>query len=564
MRYLCGLVFIILLSSAVSAIELASKARPAISTSEVKEYKEIPPNAEEIGTVSASVFSYFGGAEAKRDIRKQAAAAGANGFTIIEKNVSGGGIGPLGKPSAKSYDVTAVIFYVDSYTTSTEESTSIGSKIGVIPFSPQGIEEEEAEIVAKMITKKISIDAEVVDHDDMMEALDDVDCDDEDDWNERECIQDVGKELDIDYILAGSIRKTEEVVITEISLYDINEETAVWSHQYRYEGSIENFGLTYPQKIADEVTNVLYKSMREKKTQASEESQENDRKSITSSDIGIVRGATIGLKSLFTLGKVTGTQSPAGFSVMFLFPTSDKSHARVRAGIPSWHHERNTNASGKEYPDPYLLLEHAWGWKSFGVSAGLAYMYMQRYTGRTLVQYDASYTFKYDPFNAFNLVVSIRGGRSKAGFHGMVSFPLAFTIDRDNMNFLIEYCAGGVFGVKKTKFGIGSSGMFKRRYADKVTIDDGDTVYTENVDNDIWGDDYNRSDHLAREFFCLLPHIKFAQLFGDYFVASLTLDLGGIIIPRPQSKESWKPSIGCDFIFSFGKLDGPNLYDGTF
>ena len=90
----------------------------------------------------------------------------------------------------------------------------------------------------------------------------------------------------------------------------------------------------------------------------------------------------------------------------------------------------------------------------------------------------------------------------------------------------------------------------------------GNSVTT--IDIEDYNDAYFRSDHRVREFYCLLPHIKVAQLFGDNIVASLTLDLGGIIIPRPESKESWKPSIGCDFVFSFGKLDGPNLYDGTF
>ena len=461
--------------------------------------------------------------------------------------------------------LTLVLFVTGiSFNAFTSETMTMGLKIGVIPFSPQEIEEEEAEIIAKMITKKISIDAEIVDHDDMMEALDDVDCDDEDDWNERECIQGVGKELEIDYILAGSIRKMGEVIITEISLYDINEETAVWSHQFRYEGSIENFGLSYPQKIADEVTKVLYKSIGEKKTQTSEESQESDQISTTSSDIGIVRGATIGVKGLFTLGTIKESQSPVGFSAMFLYPTSEKSHVKVRGGIPLWHSEHNSRTVNKDYPDPYVTLEHAWGWKSFGFSAGLAYMYMQRYTGRTMVTADTSYTFKYDPVNAFNLILSLRGGRTHAGFYGLFSFPMAFTIDRDKLNYLIEFCAGGVFGVKKTKFGIGTSGIFKRRFADNVIIDAGDSVYTVKIDNDFWDGDYFRDDHSVTEYFWLLPHLKVAQLFGDYFVASLTLDLGGIIIPRPQSKESWKPSLGCDFIFSFGKLDGPNLYDGTF
>ena len=104
--------------------------------------------------------------------------------------------------------------------------------------------------------------------------------------------------------------------------------------------------------------------------------------------------------------------------------------------------------------------------------------------------------------------------------------------------------------------------MFKRRYADEATVVSGNSVTT--IDIEDYNDAYFRSDHRVREFYCLLPHIKVAQLFGDNIVASLTLDLGGIIIPRPESNESWKPSLGLEFFFSFGKLDVPNLYDGTF
>lgn len=456
-----------------------------------------------------------------------------------------------------------------------QESTAIGSKIGVIPFSPMGIEEDESEFIARMIAKKLSTDKTVIEHDEMMEALDDVDCDDEEDWNKKSCIQEVSDELGADYILAGSIGKVGQSIVAVVTLYDLNKSESVLSKQYSSEGSIESFALSNPGKIAEDVSAILNKRAEVSKADpaqptviteetAEPEKIETRKVNFPTIDNGIVKGATIGVKGIFTLGTIDESQSPVGFSAMFLYPTTEKSHLRVRGGIPLWHSENNSRTVNKNYPDPYITLEHAWGWKSFGLSAGLAYMYMQRYTGRTMMSGSALYTFKYDPFNAFNFVLSIRGGRTKAGFHGMVSFPLAFTIDRENMNYLIEYCAGGVFGAKKTKFGIGTSGMFKRRYADKVTVDEGDTVYTVKVDDDLWGNDYYRSDHRAREFFCFLPHIKVAHLFGDFFVASLTLDIGGIIIPRPESKDSWKPAIGCDFIFSFGALDGPNLYDGTF
>ncbi len=454
-----------------------------------------------------------------------------------------------------------------------QESTAIESKIGVIPFSPMGIEEEESEFIARMIAKKLSADKTVIEHDEMMEALDDVDCDDEEDWNKKSCIQEVSNELGADYILAGSIGKVGQSIVAVVTLYDLNKSESVLSKQYSSEGSIESFALSNPGKIAEDVSAILNKRAEVSRadpaqlTVITDETAEpvkiETRKvDFPTIDNGIVKGATIGVKGIFTLGTIDESQSPVGFSAMFLYPTGEKTHIRFRAGIPSWHSENNSMMEGKDYPDPYITLEHAWGWKSFGLSAGLAYMHMQRFTGITEINSGIPYTFKYDPFNAFNFVFSLRGGRTMAGFHGMISFPLAFTIDRQNMNYVIEYCIGGAFGAKKTKVGIGSSGMFKRRYADEVTVVTGNSVTTMDIED--YNDYYYRSDHRVREFFCLLPHIKVAHLFGDFFVASLTLDIGGIIIPRPESKDSWKPAIGCDFIFSFGALDGPNLYDGTF
>ena len=468
-----------------------------------------------------------------------------------------------------------VVLCGNYFNVSSQESTTTGSKIGVIPFSPMDIDEDECEFIAKMISRKLSVDKTVVDHEDMMDALDDVDCDDEEDWNKKSCVKEVGDELNADYILSGSIGKVGNAIVAEVTLYDLNTSESVFSKQYSSEGSIESFALSNPNQIAEDVTTVLNERGEKSEVEPVQEPVVAEEKtepvktkpkkvSFPTIDNGIVKGATFGVKGLFALGESDGAQSPAGFGVMFLYPTGEKTHFRFRGGVPTWHSQNNSRTVNKDYPDPYIALEHAWGWKSFGISAGLAYMYMQKYTGRTKISSYTTYTFKYDPFNAFNVVVSLRGGRTMAGFHGMISFPMAFTIDRDNMNYAIEYCIGGVFGAKKTKVGIGSSGMFKRRYADKVTINDGDSVFTVEIDNNIWNDEYYRGDHRVREFYCLLPHIKVAHLFGDNIVASLTLDLGGIIIPRPESKESWKPSIGCDFIFSFGKLDGPNLYDGAF
>jgi len=60
-------------------------------------------------------------------------------------------------------------------------------------------------------------------------------------------------------------------------------------------------------------------------------------------DNGIVEGISFGVKGLFALGSVEEAQrperaqSPAGFMVFSLFPLTERTHLRVRAGIPLWH-----------------------------------------------------------------------------------------------------------------------------------------------------------------------------------------------------------------------------------
>ena len=290
-------------------------------------------------------------------------------------------------------------------------------------------------------------------------------------------------------------------------------------------------------------------------------------------DNGIVNGISFGAKGLFALGSVEDAQhperaqSPAGFTIFSLFPLTEKTQLRVRAGIPLWHvngTSQTQDVYGEEYievtvnkkgPDPYFSIEHAWGWKGVGFSLGMAYMFLQEYT-RDILEYDewSSYDttynhYEYDRDHLFNLVCTIRGGRTKGGFFGMVSFPLAIAMDKDRANYLLEYSVFGVFGVKKTKFGIGHMGMIKKREEDSLNVT---------------GTEYYGS-YDSREVYMLFPCLKVAQLFGEHVVVNLNFEIGGTIIPRMGNEfEGLRPSLGVDFLFSFGTLHGPNVMDGTF
>lgn len=91
---------------------MTGEARQPISRSEVKEYSTMPSNAEEIAIITVSLYSHYGGAEAKGQVRKKAASLGANGFQILSKQGSGGGFDAFGKPTAGSFKVNAKLFYV--------------------------------------------------------------------------------------------------------------------------------------------------------------------------------------------------------------------------------------------------------------------------------------------------------------------------------------------------------------------------------------------------------------------------------------------------------------------
>ncbi len=112
MRFILLSALLILLSCASTSIQMIREAKPAISRSEVKKYKAMPPDAKEIATVSVSLRSNFGGVEANGQIKKMAASVGANGFRITRKQKSGSGFDAFGNSSGREYHIEAVVFYV--------------------------------------------------------------------------------------------------------------------------------------------------------------------------------------------------------------------------------------------------------------------------------------------------------------------------------------------------------------------------------------------------------------------------------------------------------------------
>jgi len=390
-------------------------------------------------------------------------------------------------------------------------------------------------------------------------------------------VHETGVRLGADFIVAGSIGKVGESVFADVFLFDVAKETVIWNNQYKEKGTIDEFVQSSVQAIADGIKANLPVSVKQAPMQESSEiityEQTPKTSKIHPPDNGIAKGIAFGVKGLFALGSVEVSQyldraqSPAGFMVYSVFPLSPKTHLRVRAGIPLWHVNGTTKSADsdeyyhevtvdKQNPDPYFSIEHAWGWERFGFSLGLSYLFLNKFT-RDIKEYDDFemdtnyYHFEYDNNNFFDVVCSIRGGKTRAGFYGMIAFPLAITLNKGRTDFLLEYSVFGVFGAKNTKVGIGHMGMIKAREADDSLIINGSQFYYDN--------------YPSRESYLVFPCLKIAQLIAEHVVLNLSLELGGTIIPRFGSEmDSWRPSIGVDILYSFGKLSGPNLMDGTF
>ena len=84
-----------------------------------------------------------------------------------------------------------------------QESNSTRT-IGVIPFSPEGITEDEALIIAKAVREAIASHGSAVSSSEIMDAIEEVDCDDSPKWGFAECVVAVGRECDADYMIGGT------------------------------------------------------------------------------------------------------------------------------------------------------------------------------------------------------------------------------------------------------------------------------------------------------------------------------------------------------------------------
>jgi hypothetical protein len=97
--------------SCVSTIQLTGEPRAKIRRSQVAEFQEMPKNAIEIGKVTVSLASSYGGIEVFSQIKKKAAKNGANGYLMTRFDKSAVGYGSMGT-GGSFYTGEAIVFYI--------------------------------------------------------------------------------------------------------------------------------------------------------------------------------------------------------------------------------------------------------------------------------------------------------------------------------------------------------------------------------------------------------------------------------------------------------------------
>jgi hypothetical protein len=407
------------------------------------------------------------------------------------------------------------------------------------------------------------------------------------------CIRLVGKQLGTPYLIGGGVNVIGRLHELRLQLFSTESGREVWSSVYRVDTGIEDFYTQTPAKAAGDIPRELtvaaappppprapapphVHAPAPRPVPTPGESPDGSPVSKETVDAvspnGAAPGLVIGLSGMFALGMVTESQSPVGGKLYALYPTTEKSYARLKVGVPLYHDWWLFSDDREKNPDIYLSAEHAWSWSGFSIGVGLSYMYLQRFvltdscTAPYFPYLMEPYRVTYSTHHAFNLSLDLRGGRPNAGFYGRISWPLPLTIESgEPKNLFLEFSALAAFGGKRVKGGLGVMGWYKYRNADYVR--QGDSTFEYGSDRSYWHDDYYEDyEHIVtREYSVLLPVARVSTLWAKHLVVNVNVELGQLFIPRPDfDAEWWQPSVGFDIVYSFGELQGADLMDGTF
>ncbi len=439
-------------------------------------------------------------------------------------------------------------------------------RTAVLPFASVSVDAQNLHVIAQAIGRKMTDQGfYVVDAAETRQALQASGCTAPESWNRETCVRLAGRELGAGLLLGGTLNAIGALFEAHVELYAAESGTPVWSIDYQVRGTLEDFYTTVPAKVAGDLP-TEYEAPSPQPEQSSDTSAASP-KPAPAPQRTTAPGLVVGASAVFAMKDPIEGQSPYGFTMHALYPTTEKSHVRLRLGLPLFHNYKLDLSENSKYPDVMLALEHEWGWPSFGVGVGAAYMYMHDFAieGQqyTYPPTDPDLAF-YDVGHSVNITVNLRGGKPTAGFLARLSWPLPYVFEDDQPNhFFLEYSALGVFGGDRVKGGLGLRGMYKYREADSIRTSGTTYRYSDDRNTMYRGHEL----HSVSEFYTMLPCVRFAVLWGGHLVTTVNLELAGTILPRgsPETDDDlWAPSIGLDLVYSFGALEAVSVMDGSF
>lgn len=407
----------------------------------------------------------------------------------------------------------------------------------VMPFTAFGCSSDYAVSLVDALIVRLSYTTTIAAAGDVAIVMDDEDeCEESEKKNAPQCIESIGRFFKATNVIYGHCIKTEHLTIIQCYVYSSTETKTVWQKEYHYHDSLTKTVESISTDITQDLNGVFEKKIIREGEDSASQMVANNAGVVEILDNGVVPALSFGLSGFRALQKTIGDQSPYGFMGFCIVPLSSQRQLRIRAGVPLFP-SKNALNKNQDDPDPLLSAEHEWSSKRFAISAGLASIYYSNGQG-TL---------------APGIIFAIRGGLTTKGFFGRVIFPPAFLLfdDGDNNYFgsFSTYWSFSVGNEKRNKLGFGTTGFFKTN-ACRVTSDNG-IGYNSQTD-----------------FYAMFPAFRTAHCLGDHIVASINLELGNLLFGRflffEPDNEGWRPSIAFDFVYSFGKIRSPTLFNGEF
>jgi hypothetical protein len=446
--------------------------------------------------------------------------------------------------------------------------------ICILPVHATGVTDDDATLIADAVRTKCAADArfDVADKGKALLALKEAKPDASGDCISADCVVPAGEKAQTAFAAAATLGKIGTLFTFTVALYNVKEKRRILYRDYQYRGSIEDFYTDVPRRVATDIGEAVFPE-----TRAQEPSRPAAQPTTTETvpildngeeparplekvveepaNTGMATAPAIGVTGRVAMGVLGQDQSRWGALLWYVHPTTPHSEARIKVGMPL---AGNDSIYSSGIPDLYLSIEHEWGFRYFGVGAGLAVMQMKTaeksyYSSQFWDPYQNMYVYDnvmvhFPERYCFNWVLDIRAGKPNMGFRGRISWPIPFneSVDDPTQNAFFEYSALGEFGNSLFKAGVGIAGMQRNRTTSATNQSGVSSQYTIN------------------DSYLMAPCGKIAFLIANHSVVCLGLDFMGILVPRSSETGSWAPNLQLSYTFSFGKMLSPEVLDGTF